>query len=470
VDGGKRTSDRPPVSGMKFKALFGSGTNNEEGEGRETLKKRLSSASQIFSEGQENGSLKKRLSSASQFFHPKPDHSNESSPVASSRSNGETVLQTPLTPTRPSQTTPTFKPNFSLAKTTSPEGQASPDRRRASWQPSYPAVLPEGADMYANLSPDGHYIGPIDTSTPAQLGSENEQRRISREIKAEAVRERQAVEDRDELDLLGPELIQTKASPMIPENGQLPTPDPSPDEEGVDRLALAQPQIDALKLPHSVAPLTPPESSVGDRRSTDSVTPKASVDSADTADTVIPTSPVSQSSGQSSGRPVLSLVTSGGSNEAQFTAEPSSAVSQRSSRVSSPLARASAPTSALPGRPRPDMPTRRTTLISSPPMPQPIKNLPTLNLGSAGIGWPNFMLREGSVPGTPQASGTRTPNWSGGVTPRTPGWGGLTSPGGRVPGTPSAGGFPFSLPTTNPTQTKRLSEDELRRAKRAMVS
>ena len=103
----------------------------------------------------------------------------------------------------------------------------------------------------------------------------------------------------------------------------------------------------------------------------------------------------------------------------------------------------------------PPKPVRqRTNLITSPPMPQPIKNLPTLS------GWSGF------PPSSP-------------ATPRTPGWGALAREGGpktpggmmspRTPGLGS-GGFPF-MAQPLPRQTSRgpMSDGELRKAKRAMV-
>ncbi|ORX39860.1 hypothetical protein BD324DRAFT_648480 [Kockovaella imperatae] len=101
-------------------------------------------------------------------------------------------------------------------------------------------------------------------------------------------------------------------------------------------------------------------------------------------------------------------------------------------------------------RSRPDMPLRKSTLISSPPMPQPIKNLPTL------VG----LLELGSgIPGN-------------GNMPRTPGWGGLMSP--RFPGTPGTGaGFPWSLPsvpTASQAKDKPTTDEEARKMRRAMPS
>ncbi len=105
-------------------------------------------------------------------------------------------------------------------------------------------------------------------------------------------------------------------------------------------------------------------------------------------------------------------------------------------------------------------------------MPQPIKNLPTLtgwqgfNKGAGGMVTPNLgaLAKEG---------GPKTPGGMGGMMsngPRTPGWPTMT-PGG--PKTPGLSGFPFSTTSVvqnNSRVKKAMSEDELRRAKRAMVS
>jgi len=117
---------------------------------------------------------------------------------------------------------------------------------------------------------------------------------------------------------------------------------------------------------------------------------------------------------------------------------------------------------------RPNVPIRRTTLIQSPPMPQPIQNLPSM------VGWPAFM--KDGIPGTPgwgqlaREGGPKTPGWSG---TRTPGF--MSPRTSGAPGTPGASGFPFSLPPTTVGQNKgkgreMMSEEDLRKARRAMVS
>jgi hypothetical protein len=130
-----------------------------------------------------------------------------------------------------------------------------------------------------------------------------------------------------------------------------------------------------------------------------------------------------------------------------------------SATLATPLTATSPTGEASPGTvARPAKPVRqRTNLITSPPMPQPIKNLPTL------AGW-SF----GPGPASP-------------ATPRTPGWGSLARDGGprtpggmmaspvRTPGTGSSG-FPFSIPMPRQTSRGPMSDGELRKAKRAMVS
>lgn len=132
---------------------------------------------------------------------------------------------------------------------------------------------------------------------------------------------------------------------------------------------------------------------------------------------------------------------------------------------SSPTPGPVTPSAALP-RSRPDMPARRTTLIQSPPMPQPIKNLPTLT------GWQGSSREGPTTPGWGALAREGGPKTPGGLQPggpKTPGWGMLSA----GPKTPGLAGFPFSTSsvTTNQSKEKKaMSEDELRRAKRAMVS
>jgi len=126
---------------------------------------------------------------------------------------------------------------------------------------------------------------------------------------------------------------------------------------------------------------------------------------------------------------------------------------------------------------RPGMASRKTSInvINSPPMPRPIANLPTLG------GFPGFTFNN-----TP-ASGSRTPGWSSPTQPKTPGWAGLSSPTGpktpswtgmSTPRTPGPrGGFPFTPAmaaatsgTSRVNQRTDISEEELRKLRRAMVS
>lgn len=305
-----------------------------------------------------------------------------------------------------------FPENYALASTASPEGGGR--RGSVNWQPSYPTVLPD--DSYADLAPDGRpAIQGVELPASPTLPSENQHRRS-------------LLEANGQMPTPSPDEQPNNLNPKnhFHANGQIPT--PSPDEQP---RPITPP-------PAPASPLTPPPSAT---------TPNRTLEE--------PQSPKGR-------RPTLSLITDAPADGTLPSATPISTTES----VPSP--------SRLNGKPRPDVPLRRTTLIQSPPMPQPIKNLPSM------VGWPAFM--KDGVPGTPawnQSAGTstpRTPGWSGGAVPKTPGWAHLTSPhGGRTPVTPGGSGFPFALPPTTVGQNKgkgkaQMSEEELRKARRAMVS
>lgn len=147
-------------------------------------------------------------------------------------------------------------------------------------------------------------------------------------------------------------------------------------------------------------------------------------------------------------RPVLAVETEHKPSPLK-TSESMNMVRSESSNTQTPT-----PLSPFPNGP-PKPVRQRTNLITSPPMPQPIKNLPTLQ------GWS----------GSPLTSP---------LTPRTPGWGSLAREGGpKTPGgmmspakTPGlgSGGFPFmAMPLPRQTSKGPMSDGELRKAKRAMV-
>ena len=549
-----RSSNTPPVSGSKFKHLFAS-SNNGEGDGteqierkRESLKKRLSSVSQIFGESNAattrgdggvgsdgtstNPSLKQRLSSASQFFSKHSPEESKQPPLDPTRSNdpsgangtlgvnGASGAQAKedaikrygeLSPRSPSQQmhnapfpSPTLFPNgFKLAKTTSPEGTSANRRGSVNWQASYPTVLPDDsyADFAVDQSPAQSRSRSSWATSPASpiLPSENEFRRLS---------------------------IQQPTSNK--QNGYLATPvdTPSPGPEEVS----SWPALKPTSPPPGPKPLpSPPQSAASDCRSTESVLPSSQTKvKRPTLSVVINTSstrqvndgsteheqrtkqleqPGTSASGATApvNDPALDkeqMQESGasksndqvnGQTETDQTPhdlahttvapqidaappKPDTTSTTFTSPTSISLPSRSSPRASAESTPakRPGIPTRRTTLIQSPPMPQPIKNLPTL------AGWPGFM-KEG-IPGTPGWNAAKengvpkTPGWSGGGAPRTPGWGGLMSPGGsRPPGTPGGSGFPFTLPLTvigqnKPKDKSGMSEEELRRERRAMVS
>lgn len=188
-----------------------------------------------------------------------------------------------------------------------------------------------------------------------------------------------------------------------------------------------------------------------------------------------PPSAISQPrSATSAPRLSLSLGTPGLTGSDFTTASSAVPIKTPVKSADSPLPTPSTPTGLKSTtRPRPDMPKRRTTLIQSPPMPQPIKNLPTLT------GWSGFNKEVGGA-ATPswgalaKEDGPKTPGGLGGNMPngqRTPGWGAMMSPG--TPRTPGGAGFPFStaaIVTNKSKEKSAMTEDELRRARRAMVS
>lgn len=219
---------------------------------------------------------------------------------------------------------------------------------------------------------------------------------------------------------------------------------PSPEE--LSAWPAMKPASKPLTPPPTQAPLpTPPSSAVSQGRS--------------------PTQPA-----RSSPAPRLSVNFNTGESNGLMAPQP--APTRFSSSDSPTALTPTNPAAPAVSRSRPDMPLRRPTLIQSPPMPQPIKNLPTLtgwqgfNKGAGGMVTPNWgaLAKEG---------GPKTPGGMGGMMsngPRTPGWPTMT-PGG--PKTPGLSGFPFSTTSVvqnNSRVKKAMSEDELRRAKRAMVS
>ncbi|WWD15896.1 hypothetical protein CI109_100320 [Kwoniella shandongensis] len=428
VDSPSPTTPPQPNSGGKLKALFGGGNNSKNSSTGDADKRRES--------------LKKKLTSPSSFFRSSVDLS---SPTKATRKPSQGNIQTTPSPpdsaalaryTDPAPrrsstsnqfTSPTLFPdNFTLSQTASPESQpngSSGRRGSITWEPSYPLEVPD--DQYADIPPDGHAAAlangiskPVN-ATPA-LANENARRRSS-----------DLTDNLSSWPALRPISTQKISTPPRSQV-DLPTPPPS--------------AVAPAKIPSPVSPTT--VSSDGSRRRKPSL-------SLNTSDAIL-TPPLTERD-----EPKLPTV-SQPETPKTIKAQPSSAIARpnfiplNDSVPSTPTP--STPTSP-PTRPRPHPPSRKTTLIHSPPMPQPIKNLPTMS------GWPGYQ----------EASGSTTPIWGalareGG--PRTPGFGGSSTPSGqRTPGASS--GFPFALPAVNTPSGKGkernfLTEEELRKAKRHM--
>ncbi|WVQ98705.1 hypothetical protein IAU59_005836 [Kwoniella sp. CBS 9459] len=435
----------PPTSGGKIKSFFGVGSSPDPEARR--------------------GSLRQKLSSPSTFFKSQVDVSNTSptrpSKTAAPPSDG--VIGRYADPAPRANGSPEanggrfasptlFPENFTLASTSSPEGQprTNGDGRRSSisWQPSYPLVLPD--DDYAHITPDGHALSNGHPSPPSAnnnvvLPNENAKRR--------------SMDINDHL--AGWPAMQPTSNPspalQPPVNIQTVPLKPPADSLASATIPVTPPkQISGLPTPPLSPPaehkatetLKPPEASGAGRRR-----PSLSIDISDVA---IPGSTAAiaaqkqeaeraetKAKGQFDGRP---MSMAGPSRVPLNDTLPTpSSISQPSSPLNS-------------ARPRPNPPLRKSTLIQSPPMPQPIKNLPTLQ------GWPGFSSPTG---------GSTTPGWGalakeGG--PKTPG-GLMGTPSGQR--TPGLAGFPFSLPPVSTPSGKGkekgiLTAEELRKAKRHM--
>ncbi|WRT67119.1 uncharacterized protein IL334_004085 [Kwoniella shivajii] len=418
------TNGSPPPSGGKIKAFFGVGQPPDTDVKNSSLRKKLTSPSTFFK-------------SSVDLSSPPPSKATPKTPPQSSSDDPALARYTDLSP-RANRSpnnerfaSPSLAPeNFALASTSSPEGtpRQSRDGRRNSvtWQPSYPLVVPD--DEYVNISPDGHAAPNGRSSLGSALTPSNENSRRRSLDAMNGLANWPAMKP-----TVKPITPPTSAEtiPKTPPRQQAPLPTPP--------LSSPSPRSGGLH---------PPDFASGRRR------PSLSIDISDVA---APGSTAALAAAQEEqSKPAAQPATN---------ARPSSMA--RVSHVSLndnvfTTSSSSVPASPMnSSRPRPNPPSRKSTLIQSPPMPQPIKNLPTLQ------GWPGF----------PQAS-------AGISTPKTPGWGSLAREGGpKTPGflgTPSGqrtpggiNGFPFSLPPVMTPSGKGkersvLTEQELRKAKRAM--
>ncbi|WWC69470.1 uncharacterized protein I206_103410 [Kwoniella pini CBS 10737] len=422
----------PPPSSGKIKTFFGVG-GSPDPEAK-------------------NASLRKKLTSPSSFFKSSVDVSSpKNPPVATIITPPDELPADPIlaryTDLSPRSNgvqsnerfaSPILAPEaFTLASTSSPEGAPgqSKDGRRGSitWQPSYPLIVPD--DEYVNIPPDGQ-VAPNGLSPAANIVSpisdENSKRR-SLDL-GNSLSSWPAIQPVTK-PVTPP--ISTAQTPITPPTTQFPLPTPplsaSSDLKRIDSAGL-----------HA------PEQPGGRRR------PSLSIDISDVA---IPGSTAALAAAQKEQAATLtssetpqSAINPRLTSIAGYSRVPLNDTASRTSSASEP----SSPLNSTKQRPMP--PSRKSTLIQSPPMPQPIKNLPTLQ------GWSGYPK---------ESSGSVTPGWGslareGG--PKTPG-GLLGTPSGQR--TPGLSGFPFSLPPVQTPSGKGkergiLTEQEVRKAKRHM--
>lgn len=349
--------------------------------------------------------MRRRLSSPSELFKRGPAGDSRLDVTTGGMNGNGTGSQESRSPPRNNlPSTSVFPEGFSLSQTASPERSPQRDRTSSQWQPSYPLVLPDEAD-YGDVPPDGQVNGGLgQLATAAAISGENEKRRSMDMNRSLAEWE-----------------------PLKPD-----TPKKTSNTAAGQPVTAAKPVLQVITEKPQTAESEPLLASTTASAGTSRRESEEPLVSSPTAasgppspGTVLhtPTKPPTSPTNQNGSTPLMSPI-------------PGMIIGPN-------------------GKMRPAMPSRRTTLIQSPPMPQPIKNLPTLQ------GWSGFN----------QGPGTTTPGWGNQMPktpglPRTPGWGGLMPASPATPRTP--GGFPFA------TQAKEKgksvsSEEELRKMRRAMV-
>ncbi|OCF45494.1 hypothetical protein I317_00742 [Kwoniella heveanensis CBS 569] len=441
-------TNSPPTSGGRIKSFFGVGSSPDPEARR--------------------GSLRQKLSSPSTFFKSQVDVTN-TSPTKPSRTSApptDGVMGRYADPAPRGNGSPDvnggrfasptlFPENFALASTSSPEGQPKTNgngrRSSVSWQPSYPLVVPD--DDYAQITPDGHALSNGDPSPPSahiELPNENIKRR--------------SIDFSDNL-ASWPAMQPTSKPPASLQPAaniqtvplKLPADSPPiPVKQTTETPVTPPKQISGLPTPPLSSPirhvttdsLKPPEAAGAGRRR-----PSLSIDISDVA---IPGSTAAMAAQKQEVGRAESKAQSQNEGRPMSMAGPSRVPLNDTIPTPSSISQPSSPLNNT--RPRPNPPIRKSTLIQSPPMPQPIKNLPTLQ------GWPGFSSPSG---------GSTTPGWGalakeGG--PKTPG-GLMGTPSGQR--TPGLSGFPFSLPPVSTPSGKGkekgiLTAEELRKAKRHM--
>jgi hypothetical protein len=475
LDASNHPDSASPTGRSRLKSIFTHKSSNSQDEGRmDSLRKKLTSPSTLFQKpstanGNGNGDVEAvrpmtppspnrdlldldspngspanqdgRLSSE-RDNQARMDRYNNPSPRTPSTSNRRTSISTPGQFASPTL----FPENFSLSRTRSPEhglvdggaaGSVLGGKKRDSWIPSYPLVVPDG--QYADIAPDGLAPPSAQLASPVSAVNENARRRS---VDLSGLQQPKPVEGdlsawpaMQAVPVAEVEVAKKAVRPGSKLENGLWTP-PSSAEAIPVRLGQHDGNGDAVGPATESAPVQPMASAAGPAAAKDDAAPSYSTE----------TSPASGSPG-----PLALLMTS-------------APASSSNSPISSPIQRGLTAT-------RPSGPSRRTTHITSPPMPQPIKNLPTLtNL-------PGFAQGSSSAASTPgwgalgREGGARTPGgfvFSSG--PRTPG-AMMYGQSPRTPG-PGSGGFPFATGSQGGKGKAKgpMAEEELRKMRRAMVS
>lgn len=454
IDATSNTDHNPPFSSMnstKLKTLLGAGPGSGSQSGtpkKERMKKKLTTPSMFFRRNSSSSPEPPRQSSTSldQGSHGLPG----SAPVAT-RPGNELAMADYRDSAQKLSTKPvnagyfpsaTVVPdNFILSHTVSPETSSplsqesvSPNARTRplsrTWQPSYPLVLPD--EGYAEVPPNE--LVPL-TTGPDIVSATNDENAKRRSIDAQMLDSRPTTKQQEMV--------------VVPPEPQLPTPPlsgrVSPETGSQNEVDTSQ-RRPSLALNISDEVLTPKALQPVSREQGNIKTSVAGADSQMLSGNVHPPKTHSQDILAIAPYPITHHTASSIPSISAPPATPSSTMSSSSSPV-----RMS----------HPGLSVRKTTVIHSPPMPQPIRNLPTLtNLAS--------LAGDTSNP-TP----TATPGWGelakeGG--PKTPGGGIMRSPITMMNGarTPALGSFTLNLPPGKAKKTP-MTEQELRKARRAMV-
>lgn len=439
------------MNGTKLKTLLGAGpaaANMSGTEKKGSMKKKLTTP-MFFRRNSSSSSEHPRqastLSSPDQGVHGSPGSAARSTRpgneliMADYQDPAQTMSRKPANAGLFASTT-VFPENFALSHSISPEASSplsqasiSPNARirplSQTWQPSYPLVLPNAG--YSDAAPDEQIPLTAGPAVVSAAGDENAKRRSA---------DVQVLEN-------CPTTKPQKA--VVSPEQQLPTPPLSTRvsseielrnevETSQRRPSLALNISDEVLTPKAMQPTVPKQESIKTSvtAANNQMTSENVVHPPETRDEDIPSIAAS---------PVTRQTASSIPSAAATPATPSSPISP----TSSPLLT------------RPSLSVRKTTVIYSPPMPQPIKNLPTLtNLANLGGD-------------TASATPTATPGWGelareGG--PKTPGGGIMRTPMSMTNGarTPGLGSFTLSLPPAKAKKTP-MTEQELRKARRAMV-